>query len=72
MQRAVNTTREEEVFSVWFTYCWATDVFSMGPPRDYISGTEQNQMSRRTRTRMERVLFGQGGRVRLKIDCELL
>jgi hypothetical protein len=42
MQRAVNTTIEEEVFSMWFAYihCWTTDVFSMGPSRDYISGTE--------------------------------
>jgi hypothetical protein len=30
---------------MWFAYihCWATHVFSMGPPRDYISGTEQNK-----------------------------
>jgi hypothetical protein len=47
-------------------------MFSMGPPRDYISGTEQNQVSRTTGSRMERVLSGQGRRVRLKIDCELL
>jgi hypothetical protein len=35
---AVNTTVEEEVFSTWFAYihCWATDVFSNGPPRDYV------------------------------------
>jgi hypothetical protein len=33
MKRAVNTT-EEEVFLMWFAYihCWATDMFSMGPP----------------------------------------
>jgi hypothetical protein len=39
MQRAVNITIEEEVFSVWFVYihCWANDVFSMGPPQDYIN-----------------------------------
>jgi hypothetical protein len=39
MHRAVNTTIEEEVFSMWFTYihCWATDVPSMCPPRGYIS-----------------------------------
>jgi hypothetical protein len=74
MQRAVNTTTEEEVFSMWIAYihCWATEVSSMGPPRDYISGTEQNQVSGRTRTRTERVLGSQGRRVRLKIDCELL
>jgi hypothetical protein len=42
MQRAVNTTIEEEVFSVWFPYihCWVTDVFSVGPPRDYVSKSE--------------------------------
>jgi hypothetical protein len=70
MQRAVNTTIEEEVFSMWFAYfhCWATDTFSMGPPRDHISGTEPNETSRRTRTRMERVLGSQERRVRLKID----
>jgi hypothetical protein len=45
MQRALNTTIEEEVFPMWFAYihCWATDVFY--PPRDYLSGTEQNQKS---------------------------
>jgi hypothetical protein len=39
MQRALNTTIEEEMLFMWFTYihCWATDVFSMSPPRDYIS-----------------------------------
>jgi hypothetical protein len=39
MQRAITTTIEEEVFSMWFAYihCWATDVFSMRPPRDCIS-----------------------------------
>jgi hypothetical protein len=74
MQRAVNTTIEEEVFSMWFAYihCCETHVFSTGPPRDYISGTEQTQMSRRTRTRMERLLGSEGRRVQLKIDCELL
>jgi hypothetical protein len=38
----------ERVFSVWFTYihCGTTDEFSMDPPRDYASGTEQNQVSR--------------------------
>jgi hypothetical protein len=60
------------VFSMWFAYCWATDVFSMDPPRDYISGTELNQIIRRMRTRMERALGSEGRRVRLKIGCELL
>jgi hypothetical protein len=50
---------------MWFLYihCWATDEFSFGPPRDYISSTEPNQIrmrsegvQRRKRTRMERVL----------------
>jgi hypothetical protein len=47
MQRAVNTTTEEEVFSKWVAYihCWATDVLSMGPPRDYISSPVVNQKS---------------------------
>jgi hypothetical protein len=45
MQRAVNLTMEEEVFSVWFAYCWATDVFSMGPPLEYISSPVVNQKS---------------------------
>jgi hypothetical protein len=47
MQRAVNTTMEEAVFFVWFAYihCWATDVSSMGPPRDYISSAAVNQKS---------------------------
>jgi hypothetical protein len=36
---------EEGVFSVWFAYihCWAADVFSMGPPRDYVSSPVVNQ-----------------------------
>jgi hypothetical protein len=77
MQRVVNTTIEEEVFSMWLGYihCGATDVFSVGPPRDYISGTEPNKIrigSDRTRMRMGRVLGSQGRRVRLNIDCELL
>jgi hypothetical protein len=31
---------------MWFAYihCWATDVFSMDPPRNYVSGTEPNQI----------------------------
>jgi hypothetical protein len=35
----------QEVFSMWFAYihCWATDMFSMDPPRDYVSSTEQTQ-----------------------------
>jgi hypothetical protein len=47
MQRAVNTTIEEEVFSMWFAYIdrWATEVFSMGPPRDYISSPVVNLKS---------------------------
>jgi hypothetical protein len=71
MQRDVKTTILEELFYMWFAYihCWATDVFSMGPPRDYISSTEWNELSR---TRMGRVLGSQGRRVRLKIDCEFL
>jgi hypothetical protein len=46
MQRAVNKIIKEEVFSMWFAYihCGATDVFSMAPPRDYISDTEPNQI----------------------------
>jgi hypothetical protein len=40
MQRAVNTTTEEEVFSMRFAYSIAGQrKFSMGPLRDYISGT---------------------------------
>jgi hypothetical protein len=42
------------------------ELFSKGPPRDYISSTEQNQI----RTRMEVVPGTQGRRVRLKIDCD--
>jgi hypothetical protein len=40
MQRAVNTTIVEEIFSMWFAYihCGATDVFPMDPPKDYVSG----------------------------------
>jgi hypothetical protein len=47
MQRAVNITIEEEVFSMWFAYIHygATDVFPTGPPRDYVSGTEPNEVS---------------------------
>jgi hypothetical protein len=76
MQYAVNTTIEELVFSVWFAHihCWSKDVFSMSPPRDYISSPVINQKSvgeLRERMRMERVLGSQGRRVRLKIDCEL-
>jgi hypothetical protein len=34
---------------MWFAYirCSATDVFCMGPPQDYISGTELNQIRER-------------------------
>jgi hypothetical protein len=47
MQRAVNTTINEAAFSVWFAYiqCGATDVSSMGPPRDYISSPVVKQES---------------------------
>jgi hypothetical protein len=47
MQRALNTSIEEKVFSMWFAYihCWAKDVFSIGPPRDYISSPLVNQKS---------------------------
>jgi hypothetical protein len=47
MQRVVNTTIKEAMFSIWLAYihCWATDVFSVGPPRDYISNPVVNQES---------------------------
>jgi hypothetical protein len=47
MQRVVNTTIKEAIFSIWLAYihCWATDVFSVGPPRDYISNPVVNQES---------------------------
>jgi hypothetical protein len=47
MQWDVNTRIEEEVFSMWFAYiqCWATDVFSMDPFRDYISSPVVKQKS---------------------------
>jgi hypothetical protein len=48
--------------------CGSHKMFSLIPPRDYISDTEQNQISRRTRMRMERVLGGQGRMVWLKIN----
>jgi hypothetical protein len=46
MQRAVNTI-EEAVFCMWFAciHCWETDMFSMDPPRDYISRPVVNQKS---------------------------
>jgi hypothetical protein len=46
-QRAVNTTIEKEVFSMWFAYihCWATDVFSMDLLPDYVSSPVVNQKS---------------------------
>jgi hypothetical protein len=46
MQRAVNTKIEEEMFSMWSAYihCYATDAFSMGPPRGYVNSTQQNQI----------------------------
>jgi hypothetical protein len=51
MQRVVSTTIEEAMFSVWFAYfhCGATDMFSMGPPQDYVSGVETNQIRMRER-----------------------
>jgi hypothetical protein len=55
-----------------YILCCEMDMFSMDPPRDYVSSTEQNQMSRTTRTKMGRVLGSRGRRVHLKIDCELL
>jgi hypothetical protein len=45
MRRALNATIEEAVFSMWFAYCWATDVFSVGPPGDYISSPVVNDKS---------------------------
>jgi hypothetical protein len=47
MQRDVNTTIEEEVFSMWFPYihCSVKDVFSMDPPGAYISRPNVNQKS---------------------------
>jgi hypothetical protein len=47
MQRTVNTTIEEKVLYMWFAYihCWATDVFSVGSPRDYIRSPVLNQKS---------------------------
>jgi hypothetical protein len=46
MQRSVNKTIGEEVFSMWFAYihCWATDVFYMSAPRLYKRyGTESRE-----------------------------
>jgi hypothetical protein len=47
MQRALNNTTEQEVFSMWFAYihCWTTDVFFTGPPRIYISSPVINLKS---------------------------
>jgi hypothetical protein len=55
MQRAVNTTIEEEVFSIWFAciHFWAKDVFSMDPPQDYISSTAQNQIKKERENKNE-------------------
>jgi hypothetical protein len=38
---------------MWFTYmhCWAPDVFSRSPPRDYISVTEPNEEREREKER---------------------
>jgi hypothetical protein len=54
---------------MWSAYirCW---VFSMGPSRDYVSGTEQNQASGRTGTRIEQVFGSQGRMIRLKIEYD--
>jgi hypothetical protein len=69
MQRAENSTVEEEVFSMWSTYihCWATKVFSMGPPQDYISSPVIEQERELGKPSAEK-----GRRVRLKSGCELL
>jgi hypothetical protein len=47
MQRAVKTRIEEAVFSMWLAYfhCEATDVFSVDPPRDYVSSPVVNRKS---------------------------
>jgi hypothetical protein len=39
MQRAINKTKEEAIFSMWFVFihCRATDMFSTDPSEDYIS-----------------------------------
>jgi hypothetical protein len=39
-----------------YIHCWATDVFSMAPPRDYVSGTEQNQITRRASLRQSFIM----------------
>jgi hypothetical protein len=46
VQRAIIRI-EEELFSMWFAYvhCWATDVFPMGSPREYINSPVVNQKS---------------------------
>jgi hypothetical protein len=51
MQRAVKTTIEEDVVSMWFAYirCWVTDVFSMDSSRGYMSSPVVNQKSVRGR-----------------------
>jgi hypothetical protein len=69
MQGAVNTTMEEEVFSMVFAciHFWATDVFSMDPLRDYTSSTGKNQIRKKERTRMVFVLCSQGRRAQLRI-----
>jgi hypothetical protein len=47
MQQYNNTTIEKAVFSMWFAYIhfWATDMFSMAPPRDSVSSPAVNQKS---------------------------
>jgi hypothetical protein len=60
--QSVVITIEEKIFSTCSAHihCWARDVFSIGPPRDYINGTELNQITverkRERRRRMENVL----------------
>jgi hypothetical protein len=51
MQRAVTTTIEEEVFSVWFPYihCWATDVFYGFVSRLYKLSSRKSEVSRRAK-----------------------
>jgi hypothetical protein len=68
MQRAVNETIEEEVFSKRLAYihCWTTVVFTMGPPRDYISSPVVEREHERSKFTAAKEC------VRLKIDCELL
>jgi hypothetical protein len=66
----VNTRIEEAVFSMWFAYihCWATDVFPIVPPQDYISSPVVEREGS-----MGRVLGSQERRGWLKVivtDCD--